>query len=68
LCLTSIFRNTTYPNYEIIVVDNHSTDETPPYLKQLAAQQPHLRLILNTENNGIAHANNQGLAQATGDV
>jgi GT2 family glycosyltransferase len=68
LCLMSLFRNTTYPDYEIIVVDNHSTDGTPNYLTQLGAQQPHLRLILNPQNYGFAHANNQGLTQATGSV
>jgi GT2 family glycosyltransferase len=66
LCLESIVRNTDYPNYEVIVVDNNSTDETPAYLRQMAAQYPHFQIILNSENRGFACANNQGLACSTG--
>ncbi len=67
LCLESILRNTDYPNYEIIVVDNNSTDKTPEFLRQLATQQSHVQIILNSENRGFAFANNQGLALSTGD-
>ena len=66
LCLESIVRNSDYPNYEVIVVDNNSTDETPAYLRQMAAQYPHFQIILNSENRGFACANNQGLACSTG--
>ena len=31
LCVESILANTAYPNYELIIVDNHSTDATPEY-------------------------------------
>ena len=66
LCLESIVRNTDYPNYELIVVDNDSTDDTPEYLRHVAAQHPQVQIILNTENRGFAFANNQGLALSTG--
>src|SRR4030095_5920758 len=33
LCIESIVRNTEYSNYEVIVVDNSSTDGTPGYLR-----------------------------------
>jgi GT2 family glycosyltransferase len=67
LCVESIIRNTTYPNYEIILVDNHSQDGTTNYLLYLAKNHPHLKIILNNENKGFAAANNQGLKLATGD-
>ena len=67
LCLESIVRNTDYPNYEVIVVDNNSTDKTAGYLRQLAAQHPHFQIVLNTENRGFAFANNQGIDRSTGE-
>jgi GT2 family glycosyltransferase len=68
LCLESILTNTSYPEYEVVVVDNGSADGTPTYLRYLARQHPRIRLILNRENRGFAAANNQGLAIARGDV
>jgi GT2 family glycosyltransferase len=67
LCLEGIFRNTSWPNYEIIVVDNASRDETPAYVRDLASRLSSLRHILNRENEGFARAINQGLAAAAGD-
>ncbi len=67
LCLESIVRNTDYPNYEVIVVDNNSTDRTPEYLRQMAAQHPRIQIILNAENRGFAFANNQGIERSTGE-
>lgn len=67
LCLESIIRNTEYPNYEVIVVDNNSIDGTPAYLRYMAARYPGIHVILNPTNNGFARANNQGIAQSTGE-
>ncbi|MGH9844871.1 MAG: glycosyltransferase, partial [Blastocatellia bacterium] len=67
LCLESLLRNTGHPNYEIVIVDNHSTDGTPACLQEMAARHRNLRLILNAGNHGFARANNQGLAIATGE-
>jgi GT2 family glycosyltransferase len=67
LCLESVMRNTEYPNYEIVVVDNSSTDGTPEYLKALAEKYQNISLVLNTTNNGFARANNQGIEQSDGE-
>lgn len=67
LCLNSILKWTAYPNYELIVVDNASTDGTPAYLTELAAKYPQMRVILNEKNLGFAAGNNVGLRAATGD-
>ena len=60
-CLKSIVANTRLP-YEIIVVDNVSTDGTQEYLKNLA----NVKVIQNTINNGFSKGTNQGIREATG--
>jgi GT2 family glycosyltransferase len=67
VCLHSIYCNTTYPNFEVIVVDNGSTDGTPEWLQTFARAHPDLSLVLNSENRGFAAGNNQGARQAAGD-
>ena len=66
LCLESILHNTGHPNYEVIVVDNASTDGTRAYLRHMTERHPEIRVILNASNQGFSHANNQGLAESRG--
>ena len=68
MSIETVLACTEYPDYELIVVDNGSTDGTPEYLRAVAARNPHVRLVLNHENAGFARACNQGLALAAGDV
>jgi GT2 family glycosyltransferase len=68
MCLESLLANTDYGNYEIVVVDNGSNDETAGYLNELTRHCTHVRSFFNRENLGFAPAVNQGLAAATGDV
>ena len=67
LCLESIYARTEWPNFELIVVDNNSTDGTPEYLKEAEESFANLRVILNESNLGFAAANNIGLREANGD-
>jgi len=66
-CFESLFRNTCWPNFEVIVVDNASTDGTVDYLRDMVARQSNVRLIVNDSNAGFAPANNQGICHASGD-
>ncbi len=66
-CLDSISTRTAYPNYEVIIVDNASTDDTVEYLHAYAASHPNVRLVLNEENRGFSTGNNQGVAESHGD-
>lgn len=61
-CLESIRRHTREP-YELILVDNGSTDGTVDYLRS----QPDVILIENEENKGFAAGCNQGFERASGD-
>ncbi len=60
-CLENILRETHYPRFEVIVVDNGSPREVVRYLKGVAQREPRVRVILNDANLGFARANNLGL-------
>ncbi|QSZ27972.1 glycosyltransferase [Aceticella autotrophica] len=62
LCIESIRKYTDVP-YEIIVVDNGSTDGTVDYLEK----QNDITLIKNSENLGFAKGCNQGIAVSKGE-
>jgi len=62
LCVESIQRYTSFP-YELIFVDNGSTDGTDKYLKTI----PKAKIITNSTNYGFAKACNQGIRIASGD-
>lgn len=66
-CIESLLCWSDYPNMEVIIVDNASTDGTPAYLTDFVTRHPEVRLILNEKNLGFAAGNNVGLQAATGD-
>ena len=61
-CLDSLGK-LDYPDYEIILVDDGSTDETA----EIAASFPNVRYI-HQENHGLSYARNTGAAAARGEV
>src|SRR5215213_9522194 len=68
LCLASLLENTDYPNYELIVVDNASSDGTVEELQRIEGSIPNVKVILNDHNVGFGPGNNQGLAASTGEI
>ena len=58
-------RALTYPNYEIIVVDNAS--EPALHTQFDATAYPHLRVVRSEVNLGFTGGNNLGIDQARGD-
>ena len=63
-CLSSIRNSSIQLEYEIILVDNASNDDS---VNMVQEQFPEVRLIANDRNNMFAMANNQGMAIAKGN-
>ena len=63
-CLRSLRDNRPRDEFEVIVVDNASTDGTAEAIKKSFAD---FRLIANSENRGFAAANNQGIKESGGE-
>lgn len=61
-CLASVKKHTKRVSYEVIVVDNASTDGTVKAIKDIRDVQ----LIRNKKNVGFAKANNQGIKKTKG--
>jgi glycosyltransferase involved in cell wall biosynthesis len=53
--------------YEVVLVDDGSTDGTPAWLRQEQARFSHVRLI-EQEHGGPAAGRNRGVSHARGDV
>lgn len=70
-CVDSLLRDLDRPSYELIIIDNGSTDGTKDYLNELMKRTDHtqdnLIPIFNETNLGVAPAWNQGLKVATGE-
>lgn len=62
-CVASLFRYPPSCAFEVIVVDNGSTDASAQMVHRL---HPQVRLMANDRNLGYAKATNQGLASARG--
>lgn len=66
-CLNSLLNQTgSLPEYEVVCVNDGSTDGSPDILKRYAARSPLIRVI-DQPNKGLSGARNSGLAAATHD-
>ena len=64
-CLMSVF-DTNYPNFEVLFVDNASTDGSVEFVKKRFGHNPRLRIIQNERNLGFTEGNNVGIRNAKG--
>lgn len=63
-CLPSVCA-TRYPDFEIIVADNASTDDSVAWLQ---SNHPDVRVVQHPENWAFARGNNEAIAHTTGDL
>lgn len=62
--LLASLRKVTYPNYEVIVVDNASPDGDA---RRILKEHPEVRLLESGENLGFAGGNNLGIRASSGE-
>ena len=56
----------TYPNLELLVVDDSSKDRTAELVARIAAKDSRVRLISNEKNSGVSYTRKHGLDGANG--
>lgn len=66
-CCNSVF-NQSYKNYELVMVDDGSTDGSSSICDQIKNSEPDKVKVIHTENNGTLLARRAGIREATGDV
>lgn len=67
-CVESIQRRSTYPDWEIVLVDNGSDDPAAVAYFQQLAQQPRIRVLRDDSPFNYSALNNRAVAQAQGEV
>lgn len=65
-CIDTVLRQT-YPDFELLIIDDGSTDETAEIAAAKAAQDARIHLI-RQENAGVSSARNTGIAAASGEL
>jgi len=66
-CLNSIIDTSADLNYEIVIVDNDSKDNTVSLIREIAEEKFHrISLIVNKTNTGYTKASNQGMLSSKG--
>lgn len=59
--------NQTFTDFDVIAVDDHSTDDSAAIVSAWAEKDQRFRLITNTSTNGLPNALNFGLQYTTGE-
>lgn len=59
-------QNQTYQNWEMIIVDDGSTDKTVEVIEAILRKENRIKLIISKENEGPAVSRNKGIAEAKG--
>lgn len=56
----------TWANWELLVIDDASTDSTVKIVEEYSVKHPNIRLLKNSTNQGTGAARNSGIKAATG--
>ena len=68
LCVTSVLKKSTYRNFEIIIVENNSTEkETFDYYNKIQKEYDNVRVLTWEREFNYSAINNFGVKEAKGD-
>ena len=67
-CLSSLFKQDYAHEYEVVVVDDNSVDETDKVLKKFSREHPNLKVIRNPKNMGSYYSRNLAVSIAKGNI
>lgn len=68
-CINSILSNTAYPNFDVIVVDNQTSDQQAlKYLASVQAKHGNVQVVRNDQPFNFSAINNEAVAMASGEV
>jgi GT2 family glycosyltransferase len=67
-CVDSLMADATAPPYDVVIIDNASTDDSRAILARLALRHPDLKLLWSERNLGYAGAVNLALDTTRGDL
>src|SRR6218665_714046 len=66
-CYKSILEQT-YQNFEVILVDDHSTDDSFDKIKELTKDDSRFRLFRNDMNKGVGYTKRRCAENASGEI
>lgn len=67
-CVEALLQQTIADRMEILVIDNHSGDDSVGYLRNRARGQSSVRVLETADNIGYGQGNNAGIRQAQGEL
>ncbi len=65
-CIRSLLIRTSYPDWELVIVDNNSPDGTAEWIQNMATHYPRIRAVLSADNLGFSGGNNLGVRASRG--
>lgn len=66
-CIESLYRFTPEEEFDLVVIDNASSDGTPAYLKVLQSEHKNVRVVENKKNLGFSPPHNSVFAESKSD-
>lgn len=67
-CLTSLLKSSFITDYEILVIDNNSTDDSLKIIREFQKKDSKIKVLKNKSNKGVPFSRNKAIKKAKGDI